>query len=63
MGSDGACSLGMPLVIAKSASSEIQNAIGTGLFGGMISGTVLAVVFVPVFYTVVARLRRSQTVL
>lgn len=49
----------VPLVIAKGASSETQNAIGTGLFGGMISATVLAVLFVPVFYVVVARLRRN----
>ncbi len=48
----------VPLVIATGPSSETQNAIGTGLFGGMISGTVLAVIFVPVFYAVVARLRR-----
>ena len=49
----------VPLVIAKGASSETQNAIGTGLFGGMISATVLAVLFVPVFYVVVARFRRN----
>ncbi len=48
----------VPLVIAKGASSETQNAIGTGLFGGMISATVLAVLFVPVFYVLVASLRR-----
>lgn len=49
----------VPLVIARGASSETQNAIGTGLFGGMITATVLAVIFVPVFYTFVARLRRN----
>lgn len=48
----------LPLVIASGASSETQNVIGTGLFGGMISGTVLAVIFVPVFYVVVAGLAR-----
>ncbi|WP_165223185.1 multidrug efflux RND transporter permease subunit [Affinirhizobium pseudoryzae] len=46
----------VPLVIASGASSETQNAIGTGLFGGMISGTVLAVFFVPAFFVVVTRL-------
>jgi multidrug efflux pump len=50
----------VPLVIAKGASSETQNAIGTGLFGGMISATVLAVLFVPVFYVVVASFRRGN---
>ena len=48
----------VPLVIARGASSETQNAIGTGLFGGMISATVLAVLFVPVFYVIVASVRR-----
>lgn len=46
----------VPLVMASGASSKTQNAIGTGLFGGMISGTLLALIFVPVFYTVVMRL-------
>ncbi|OLP43005.1 multidrug efflux RND transporter permease subunit [Rhizobium oryziradicis] len=52
-----AFSLGIvPLVIASGASSETQHAIGTGLFGGMISATVLAVLFVPVFYVIVIKL-------
>ncbi|MDH4992378.1 multidrug efflux RND transporter permease subunit [Aquamicrobium lusatiense] len=46
----------VPLVIAKGPSSETQNALGTGLFGGMISATVLAVLFVPVFFTLVMQL-------
>jgi multidrug efflux pump len=40
----------IPLVIATGASSETQKAIGTGVFGGMISATILAVFFVPVFF-------------
>ena len=43
----------IPLVIASGASSETQKAIGTGVFGGMISATVLAVIFVPIFFIVV----------
>ena len=35
------------------ASAETQHAIGTGVFGGMITATVLAVFFVPVFFVVV----------
>ncbi|XSG83206.1 MAG: multidrug efflux RND transporter permease subunit [Methyloligella sp. ZOD6] len=46
----------VPLMIASGAGSEIQTAIGTGVFGGMLSATVLAVVFVPVLYVVVSRL-------
>lgn len=43
----------VPLVLASGASAETQHAIGTGVFGGMISGTVLAVGFVPAFYVFV----------
>ena len=47
----------VPLMIATGASAETQHAIGTGVFGGMVTGTVLAVFFVPVFYVVVMRLQ------
>jgi multidrug efflux pump len=43
----------IPLMVAGGASSETQHAIGTGVFGGMVSATLLAVFFVPVFFVVV----------
>jgi multidrug efflux pump len=43
----------VPLMLATGASAETQHAIGTGVFGGMLSATVLAVFFVPVFFVVV----------
>ena len=43
----------LPLVIASGAGSASQRAIGTGVMGGMIAATVLAVFFVPVFFVVV----------
>ena len=43
----------VPLFIASGASSASQRAIGTGVIGGMITGTVLAVVFVPTFFLLV----------
>lgn len=45
----------VPLMIAHGAGSEIRKAIGTGVFGGMVSATVLGVVFVPVLYVLVSR--------
>ncbi len=51
----------VPLVIAKGPSSETQNALGTGLFGGMISATVLAVLFVPVFFTLIMRFAEKKS--
>jgi hydrophobe/amphiphile efflux-1 (HAE1) family protein len=40
----------MPLAISSGAGSGGQNAIGTGVIGGMLSATVLAIFFVPVFF-------------
>jgi len=45
----------LPLVIASGAAAATQHAIGTGVFGGMLTATVLAVLLVPVFYVVVVR--------
>jgi multidrug efflux pump len=42
-----------PLAIAHGAGSGAQNAIGVGVMGGMISATVLAIFFVPLFFVVV----------
>ncbi len=43
----------LPLVLASGAGSASQHSIGTGVLGGMISATTLAVFFVPVFFVVV----------
>ncbi|ENU6799748.1 efflux RND transporter permease subunit [Salmonella enterica] len=45
----------MPLVISRGAGSEAQNAVGTGVMGGMLTATLLAIFFVPVFFVVVKR--------
>ncbi len=45
----------VPLVISSGAGSGAQNAVGTGVMGGMITATVLAIYFVPVFFVVVRR--------
>jgi multidrug efflux pump len=46
----------LPLAIASGAGSASQRAIGTGVMGGMITATVLAVLLVPVFFVVIRRL-------
>ncbi|MFH2599553.1 efflux RND transporter permease subunit [Citrobacter freundii] len=45
----------MPLVISHGAGSGAQNAAGTGVMGGMLTATLLAIFFVPVFFVVVRR--------
>lgn len=51
----------VPLVISSGAGSASQNAIGTGVAGGMISGTVLAIFLVPVFFVVVSKIVQKIT--
>jgi len=50
----------LPLAIAHGAGSGGQNAIGRGVIGGMLSATVLAIFFVPVFFVVVKGLFRQD---
>ena len=45
----------MPLVISHGAGNGAQNAVGTGVMGGMLTATLLAIFFVPVFFVVVRR--------
>ncbi|AKQ56036.1 efflux RND transporter permease subunit [Bordetella hinzii] len=46
----------VPLAISNGAGSGSQHAIGTGVIGGMLSGTFLAIFFVPLFFVLVLRL-------
>ncbi|MBV7544187.1 efflux RND transporter permease subunit [Acidovorax sp. sic0104] len=50
----------VPLFIASGAGSASQRAIGTGVIGGMVTGTALAVFFVPVFFVVVRSLFKGS---
>jgi HAE1 family hydrophobic/amphiphilic exporter-1 len=46
----------VPLLVAFGAGSASQRALGTVVFGGMLSSTLLAIPFVPVFYVLLERL-------
>ena len=54
----------LPLAISSGAGAQSRHAIGTGVVGGMVSATLLALFLVPVFFVVVSRLlpghRRNQ---
>ncbi|KHJ66539.1 multidrug transporter [Pantoea rodasii] len=43
----------LPLALSSGAGSGAQNAVGTGVIGGMVAATLLAIFFVPVFFVVV----------
>ena len=45
----------LPMAISSGAGSGSQHAVGTGVMGGMISATVLAIFFVPLFFVLVRR--------
>jgi len=46
----------LPLAISRGAGSASQNAVGTGVAGGMLSATLLGVFFIPLLFVVVRRL-------
>jgi multidrug efflux pump len=50
----------LPLAVATGAGSGAQNAVGTGVIGGMLASTFLAILFVPVFFVVVLRYLKVQ---
>jgi len=54
-----------PLVVASGAGAASRRALGTAVFGGMITSTFLAILFVPVFFVVLqgwSERRRSAVV-
>ncbi|OGB03686.1 MAG: multidrug efflux RND transporter permease subunit [Burkholderiales bacterium RIFCSPHIGHO2_12_FULL_61_11] len=50
----------LPLAVSSGAGSASQRAIGTGVIGGILTGTSLAVLFVPIFFVVVRTLFKDS---
>ena len=50
----------LPLAISNGAGSGAQHAIGTGVIGGMLSATLLAIFFVPLFFVVVEKVFKPK---
>ncbi|MBN9570442.1 MAG: efflux RND transporter permease subunit, partial [Alphaproteobacteria bacterium] len=42
-----------PLAVASGAGAGNQNAIGTGVIGGMFTATIFAIIFVPLFFLMI----------
>ena len=49
----------VPLAIANGASSASRHSIGTGVVGGMLAATFMAVLFVPLFFRLLTRDRTA----
>lgn len=47
-----------PLVVATGAGAASRNSIGTGVFGGMLAATFLAIFFVPLFFVLIGKIKR-----
>jgi multidrug efflux pump subunit AcrB len=50
----------LPLALTTGAGAGAQNAIGTSVLGGMVTGTFLAVFYIPLFYFVIYRLMERK---
>jgi len=50
----------VPLAIATGASANSRISIGTGVIGGMLAATVIAVFFIPMFYYVIEKLAEGR---
>jgi HAE1 family hydrophobic/amphiphilic exporter-1 len=48
----------VPLAIAKGAGAASRQALGTAVIGGMLASTLIAILFVPVYYVLMVRLSR-----
>ena len=50
----------LPLTLTTGAGAGAQNAIGTGVLGGMVTATVLVIIFAPLFYVLIEKLFGRQ---
>jgi multidrug efflux pump len=50
----------MPLAISNGAGSASQHAIGTGVIGGMLTATFLAIFMIPMFFVVVSKISKNK---
>ncbi|MBW2709211.1 MAG: efflux RND transporter permease subunit [Deltaproteobacteria bacterium] len=50
----------LPLAVSTGAGAGAQNAIGTGVLGGMVTATVLVVIFAPLFYVLIEKIFGKQ---
>ena len=50
----------VPLAISSGAGAASRHAIGTGVIGGMLAATFIAIIFIPLFYVLVSKLSREK---
>ncbi len=50
----------LPLAISGGAGAASKHSIGTGVIGGMLSATFIAIIFIPLFYILISKLSREK---
>jgi multidrug efflux pump len=50
----------VPLAISNGAGAASRHAIGTGVIGGMLAATFIAIIFIPMFYILISKLSREK---
>ena len=50
----------VPLAVGNGAGAASRHAIGTGVIGGMLAATFIAIIFIPLFYVLVSKLSREK---
>src|SRR5205085_8291188 len=50
----------MPLMLSTGAGAGARRSMGTGVVGGMLAATFVATIFIPLFFTIVARRRKER---
>jgi multidrug efflux pump len=50
----------LPLALSNGAGSASQHAIGTGVIGGMLTATFLAIFMIPMFFVVISQFRKGK---
>jgi len=50
----------LPLVLGSGAGAGAQHALGTAVIGGMLSGTILAIFYVPLFFVLICGLFKRK---
>ncbi|WP_419777833.1 efflux RND transporter permease subunit [Malaciobacter marinus] len=50
----------VPLALSSGAGAASRHSLGTGVIGGMISATFIAIIFIPLFYILVSKLSKKQ---
>ena len=50
----------LPLAIGGGAGAASKHSIGTGVIGGMLTATFIAIIFIPLFYILISKLSKNK---